>query len=202
MALDTATLCCYTFVRMQYRTLDNDNLAGMQEGVIADALDMVRARIAHIEKERAEFGRALESAREEERLLTRLLALRRGAAPAETDGRKPEVQSPAQPDPGPMAAEPKQPAVQAVVRELAVAGRPLHISDLMRLLRDHGVQVPGAGTQANLITHLRRDPRLVRPSRGMYGLAAWGLENMPATTRQKRRTRRAHATAAKERTQP
>lgn len=200
MPLDTAALRCYTFVRMQSGTLDNDNLAGMQEGVIADALDMVRARIAHIEKERAELGRALEAAREEERLVTRLLALRRGAAPAEADGRKPEVQSPAQPGPGPMAAEPKQPAVQVVIRELAVAGRPLHISDLMRLLRDHGVRVPGAGTQANLITHLRRDTRIVRPSRGMYGLAAWGLENMPTAKRQKRRTRRVRSTAATERT--
>jgi hypothetical protein len=95
----------------------------------------------------------------------------------------------------------KHPAVEAVARELASAGRPVHISDLMRLLREAQVQIPGAGTQANLITHLRRDPRLVRPSRGMYGLAAWGLENMPMVAGRKRRRRRVRSQTNRKETQ-
>jgi hypothetical protein len=76
-----------------------------------------------------------------------------------------------------------------IIGELSAAGRPLHISDLMRLLRDRNIAIPGAGNQANLITYLRRDGRLVRPSRGMYALSAWGLENMPVHASKKRRIR-------------
>jgi hypothetical protein len=69
---------------------------------------------------------------------------------------------------------------------------------LVRLLCQRGIPIPGAGTQANLITHLRRDPRLVRPSRGMYGLSVWGLENMPTGLRQRRKKRlRATATGSR-----
>jgi hypothetical protein len=71
----------------------------------------------------------------------------------------------------------------------------------MRLLREAEVQIPGAGTQANLITHLRRDPRFVRPSRGMYGLSEWGLENMPTPTRRKRRRKRVRVTLPNKRTE-
>jgi hypothetical protein len=53
------------------------------------------------------------------------------------------------------------------------AHRPLHISELMRLLADQGVSLPGGGAQANFITYLRRDERFVRPARGMYALAEW-----------------------------
>ena len=76
-----------------------------------------------------------------------------------------------------------------VVEELRSSGRPLHISDLMRLLTLRQLRIPGAGAQANLITYLRRDPRIVRAARGMYALAEWGIEAMPATRRHKRRRR-------------
>jgi hypothetical protein len=85
--------------------------------------------------------------------------------------------------------------LQAVIDELSSSGRPMHISDLMRLLALGKVVIPGAGTQANLITYLRRDPRFVRASRGMYALAEWGIDAMPPTRRRKRRKRgRARAT--------
>jgi hypothetical protein len=186
-------------------TEDLENSEGVSETTIANALEAIRARISHLDRQRAELERALGAAREEERLLLRLLALRRGIAP--------EANAQAMPGEGPdnfsakestrieRAEEADHPAVQAVLRELAGAGRPLHLSELMRLLRERQVQIPGAGTQANLITHLRRDPRLVRPSRGMYGLSAWGLENMPTTTRQKRRRKRVRSKAATKRTE-
>jgi hypothetical protein len=164
----------------------------MTEIMITEALEGVQARISRAEEERAGLERTIAAAREEERLLQRLLALRRGATPAE-DGRAiataHEGEAGSAEQEGAVAAShhTKHPSVEAVVRELISAARPLHISDLMRLLREGGVQIPGAGTQANLITHLRREPRLVRPSRGMYGLAEWGLKNMPPAKRRKRR---------------
>jgi hypothetical protein len=177
----------------------------MSEIVIAKALEGVRARISRAEHERVEIERTITVAREEEGLLQRLLDLRRGAAPTENataraaQDSKPRTTDQFQPMEN--ADDGKHPAVQAVVRELAGAGRPIHISELMRLLRDAQVQIPGAGTQANLITHLRRDPRLVRPSRGMYGLSAWGLENMPTTTNRKRRRKHVRSAATTGRTE-
>ena len=175
----------------------------MTEGVIANALQEIQARISRAEHERAELDRAIAAAREEEQLLLRLLALRRGIPAAEDGSVVGQIAQadPEQPRSTDTDERSKHPAVYAVVRELAQAGRPLHISDLMRILREAQVQIPGAGTQANLITHLRRDPRLVRPSRGMYGLSAWGLENMPTTSHRKRRRRRARSAAATERTE-
>ena len=175
----------------------------MNEELIERALEIVRERLSKSEQERAELDRAITAAREEERLLLRLLALRKGAEPAEGGattaayvGSATGMENPHETDD---IANSKHPAVQAVIRELATAGRSLHISELMRLLHDKHVPIPGAGTQANLITHLRRDPRLVRPSRGMYALAAWGLENMPATVRRKKRKRRVRSSIARER---
>ncbi len=171
---------------------DGGDLDGMSEDAITKALEAVRARASRAEQERAELERIIAAAREERRLLERLLALRRGAA-AGSDGRPSEQKQ--HDTPPATTSEARHPAVQAVIEELTAAGRPLHISELMRLLRDRNVPIPGSGTQANLITHLRRDGRLVRPSRGMYGLAAWGLENMPATARKRRRRKHIRSTA-------
>jgi hypothetical protein len=177
----------------------------MTESMITNALEQIRVRISRAEQERAELERAITAAKEEERLLLQLLALRRGAVPIEGGGsvvpQEPEMPMAEPTRPILNAEERKHPAVEAVVQELAAAGRPLHISDLMRLLHERQVRVPGAGTQANLITHIRRDHRVVRPSRGMYGLSAWGLENMPTTAHRKRRRKRRRSAAATERTE-
>jgi len=173
--------------------------------VIREGLEEVRARISRAEDDRAKLEQTITALREEERLLQRLLALRCGAVPTENGGgqvdQDSEIPTFLQLRPTRNAQDGRHPAVQAVVRELAGAGRPLHISELMRLLRDAQVQIPGAGTQANLITHLRRDPRLVRPSRGMYGLSEWGLENMPATPHPKRSRKRVRSATARARTE-
>jgi hypothetical protein len=168
--------------------------AAIKDKTIQDALEVVRSRIGQAERERAELERRIASDREEEKLLTRLLALRRGEPPTvpkdePTDVAKATPVSQGHLDHLAVKGDTPNPAVRAVVEELVSAGRPLHISELMRLLGDKKVPIPGAGTQANLITHLRRDPRLVRPSRGMYGLVEWGLEAMPAGRRQRRRKR-------------
>lgn len=164
-----------------------DDFGLMSEDMIAKSLEASRARIARAERERADLDRMIAAEREEERLLERLLALRRGGTVAVNGGATHEEQQRLKSGAGGDAS--KHPAVHAVMEELAATGRPVHISELMRLLQHRKVTIPGAGTQANLITHLRRDARLVRPSRGMYGLAAWGLENMPTPGRRRRRKR-------------
>lgn len=166
----------------------------INEGTLSAALEEIHARIAELESERAGLDRLLAAAHEEEQLLVQYMALRTGRVT------QADVTKIAEPAHARNCREPKQPSVEAVVRELAAAGRPLHISDLMRLLRDANVQIPGAGAQANLITHLRRDDRLIRPSRGMYALTAWGLPSMPSKPSRKRRKRRVVSTS-KQRTE-
>jgi len=156
----------------------------MSEEDITKALEAVRMHASRAEQERSDLDRVIAAAHEEQRLLERLLALRRGRAP-ESDGKLAE-QKQYDIHPG-ASAEVRHPVVREVIRQLATAGRPVHISELMRVLRDSNVPIPGSGTQANLITHLRRDERVVRPSRGMYGLAEWGLTNMQAARRRRRR---------------
>lgn len=161
----------------------------MTDDVIVEALRVVRERVASAEVERANLERSLAAAREEERLLQRLLSLRKGeGATVEAS-----ASEPAKPAPVATKVESAHPAVQAVVDELSAGKAPLHISDLMRRLAEKKVEIPGSGTQANLISHLRRDQRLVRPSRGMYALAEWGLEAMPAGKRRRRRHKRKRA---------
>ncbi len=183
---------------MQLMDEDTERPGTISEGAIKKALEEIQARIAKALESRAELERTIAGAREEERLLKRLLALKHhresfeGNSEANPIG---DLQLPEHPD----GTDPGHPVIQAVVEELASAGRPLHISDLMRLLRERMVEVPGAGTQANLITYLRRDSRIVRPSRGMYGLAAWGLEDMPIVEKSRRIRKHVRSATASER---
>ena len=59
----------------------------------------------------------------------------------------------------------------AVRAMLAKAGKPLHIGELMEGLEKKGVELPGEGKAANLISYLRRMDDVVRLYRGVYGLA-------------------------------
>jgi len=194
-----ARLHCYKDVSMQHTATEErempsteEEIGVMSEEAISRALEAAKARLARAERERAELDRVIAAAREEEQLLQRLLALRRDGAAADvaistiaTDQRSSRF-----------GIERTQPVVAAVIQELEAAKRPLHISELMRLLRERNVAIPGSGAQANLITHLRRDDRLVRPSRGMYGLAEWGLQSMPPTRRKRRRRKKMRSTVA------
>ena len=174
------------------------DIVRLSEEAILDALELAKTRAAEAERERAELDRVIAAAREEQRLLQRLLDIRRGViGPQEPNTNHAQVSESPITEVQVSLPSSKHPSVQAVIDELATAARPLHISELMRLLRDRGVMIPGAGTQANLIAHLRRDRRLLRTSRGMYGLTAWGLQRMEPATRVRRRRRRVRATAAK-----
>src|SRR5437899_1539495 len=126
--------------------------AKLEEGITT-----IKARIAREESERDALNKRIAADREEEKLLGRLLALRRGEPAVPTTV-------------GPLAVQPENvdhdksdgglnnSLVTTVIEELSSAGRPIHISELMRILHARKVQLPGAGTQANVIVHLRRDP--------------------------------------------
>src|SRR6516165_9561021 len=108
----------------------------MTEGVIANALQEIQARILRAEHERAELDRAIAAAQEEEQLLLRLLGLRQGTVTAEANpGPKGDTSTRAAGESLQDKEVEKHPAVQAVISELAEVGRPLHVSDLMRRLR-------------------------------------------------------------------
>ena len=82
------------------------------------------------------------------------------------------------------AESPKRAALLAAVMDvLASRGKPVHIGELMTALQERGVEIPGSGQQANVIAHISRDERIVRPKRGFYALSEWGLSNGAAPKR-------------------
>jgi hypothetical protein len=165
--------------------MNDDSGDPMPTAAIERALEIIRRRINDGENQCATLRERIAADHEEEQLLSRILAIRRGDS----------IQAQHASSTGPLIQRMPEPRLadtllNAVIDELTSAGRPLHISDLMRLLALRKVAIPGAGTQANLITYLRRDGRFVRASRGMYALAEWGIDAMPPTRRRKRRKRR------------
>lgn len=155
----------------------------LNESELSEALTAVRDRLQIIEARLEQLEQAAVKARKEEHLLEGLLALRRGDDPSSEP--RASLQLPT-----------KNGAVHADVVEETIAllreeHRPMHISELMASLQEKKVRIPGSGQQANLISYLRRDERIVRPSRGVYGLREWGLKDAikPKRTR-KRGTKR------------
>lgn len=154
----------------------------MPNEAIENALAVIRQRIDEQEREYAELAKRIAAGKEEEHLLRRILAVRRGEGPTGSIASQNKSEHTAvKPGSGGL--------LDIVAEELRLAGRPLHISDLMRLLGLRHMKIPGAGTQANLITYMRRDQRFIRAARGVYALAEWGLDEMPPSRRRKRRRR-------------
>lgn len=143
---------------------------------LAQELDAVRERNQVLEARLEQLNQALLSGRREEALLEDLLELRRGGGGSRTPGKASAI-PPANVS-APKTAHVLHPVVVASMDALNRAGRPLHIQELMNTLEQKGVEIPGSGDQANLISYLRRDPRIVRPARGLYGLKVWGLEDI------------------------
>jgi hypothetical protein len=151
--------------------------------LLTEALARARERVGQLKARMADLNQALASAHEEEVLLERLLTIHQERAVGRTD-----VEQKTPPAGEVTAGSAGATALmEQVLAVLAEAGRPLHISELMRLLRERQTPIPGSGTQANVIAHLRRHPEIVRPSRGMYGLSVWGLEEMTPQKKGKRR---------------
>jgi hypothetical protein len=83
--------------------------------------------------------------------------------------------------------------LDTVIEILSDAGKPMQIQALMGAVKERDVRIPGKGAQANLIAVISRDARIVRPERGYYGLADWGLVDSRSGSRPKRRRRQAGA---------
>lgn len=168
--------------------IERTQAEGLSDGLLTAALEAARQRSAEVDQQVSEMLHERDVVRREVELLEELLAVRQGnlgsrftASSVETgeaDGAGRATRT--------RARRPHS-AVTAAIAELERAGHPLHISELMRLLEERDVEIPGSGQQANLIAHLTRSPAVVRPSRGMYGLTAWGLEDKARLKPAKRR---------------
>lgn len=173
---------------------NEDEHKALPEGLLTEALKDARARARQIEEEVARLSAELDVAQREVELLQELLAVRRGDAENRNSG-----QSAYRTTGEPRTKRPSgrtHPAVAAAITELEKAGRPLHISELMKSLREDGVRIPGSGQQANLIAHLMRNSQIVRPSRGIYALASWGIEEKPTVKPAARRRVRGRSKAS------
>jgi hypothetical protein len=85
---------------------------------------------------------------------------------------------------------PKAGLIEVVLSILRQNGKPMHIQDLFSAVYERGVVIPGKGEPANLISHIRLAPAIVRPVRGMYGLREWGLADKPATSKRRKHMRK------------
>lgn len=161
---------------------------GVSDTDLEAAAEHARQVVTELEGKAAALAGKLDAAREEVQLFTQLLALRRGDSDGDADRLGAEAE-PSAPEPSRKGttAGAGHPVVLEAMRELAAAGHPLHISELMDRLRARSVTIPGAGKQANLIAHMTRSEDIVRPKRGMYALATWDL---PEAEPLKRSTRR------------
>jgi hypothetical protein len=79
---------------------------------------------------------------------------------------------------------------------LRAAAKPTHYRQLLILLAERSIYVPGKDPGANLIAHIARDPRFVRTGRGVYALTEWpsvrpasGAGKRKRATSSKRRTK-------------
>jgi hypothetical protein len=151
--------------------------SALSDEMLRAALEAARRRHHELEAQLSALAAERDGVRREAALLEQLMAVRRGeelergldSLDGEERSRKPHS------------------IVSEALQELERAARPLHISELMSLLEQRGVRIPGSGQQANLISHLTRDPRIVRPSRGMYALASAGFEEKPKLKPAKKR---------------
>jgi len=156
--------------------VSQDDADRIGEELLAQALEAADHKEHHIEQEIARLTGKLSSVRRERQLLRELLAVRRGETLTGDHAGGPSV---AKSEEAPNPPARVHPVVDAAVSELEKAGRPLHISELMQLLAASEVNIPGSGQAANLISHLTRDSRVQRPSRGMYALTEWDREESP-----------------------
>ena len=119
---------------------DRDGSGEITTAAIQRARIAVRQRLKAAECQREELDSLIEAAKTEEGLLDQLLSLRRGdaevASVTANDARPTPRRSSA-----PSKRKSKHPAVEAAMDELTKATRPLHISDLMRLLYEREVTI-------------------------------------------------------------
>jgi hypothetical protein len=78
------------------------------------------------------------------------------------------------PEIAPISATGRNEIQEHTYQILRESGKPMHVSEIKARLIDRAVPIPGRGTDANIIVHLRRAPRVFeRKARGTYGLLEW-----------------------------
>jgi hypothetical protein len=165
------------------------------EDVLLRSIDALKAEVA---ASRAEMARLADDVRRGERelQLLRELARLRGLTvegiteSTETDQASSSLAAASHRADHDEGSNRRDPLIEAVVEILRGSGAPMHIQDLVGRVREAGVQIPGSGSSANLIGHIRGSAEIVRPVRGMYALREWGLEDRQSArqTRRRRRT--------------
>lgn len=161
--------------------------SGLSQAALREALQASHDRAAELEVEIAAKVEEMKAARDEADLLKQLLLIRKGGASDERPAKKASAGKESVHTTRHGARS--HPVVGEAIKELAATGHPLHISELMERLKARDVRIPGAGKQANLIAHLTRADDVVRPSRGIYGLASWDLPKPPVRRAKRRRVR-------------
>jgi hypothetical protein len=158
---------------------------------IEEAVATVRTREGKLNRARLK----LTEAEHELRLLIELAELRSVELPAAAlELRSQQVAPQAGTGLGSRSPRSRAALLDAVVEILAKEGQPMQIQGLMSAVRERQLAIPGQGSQANLIAVISRDPRIVRPQRGYYGLAEWGLKDtQPAKGRRAKRRGRSGA---------
>jgi hypothetical protein len=153
-------------------------------------MQSARSRSRTLELHIDQLRKELQSSRAEEALLGNLLAVRRGKADQNELENAGAVATNPNLRVASVEARSSHPLVAATIGELERSGKPLHIGQIMAALQQSGVSIPGAGSQANLISYLRRDARIVRPTRGIYALTEWGFKSAGVGRRKRARKKR------------
>lgn len=150
------------------------------------ALDRIKSRVNDTEKQIAILEDTLVKAKKEQHLLEALASLRRGeqSSTEYTDLKRLSILSDEVP-----FSQSSNSVADAAVAALKDQERPMHIGEIMTVMKDQKVKLPGQGTQANLISCLTRDDRIMRTARGIYALSEWGLEEMHVPKRGSRKKR-------------
>src|SRR5262245_44923636 len=141
--------CNASEVRMENQPENADHSLSLK--LLQDALSDLEQKCLTYVEQIEELTRCLAATREEKAIIEKLITLRKeGATSAIELSRS-----------GHRAIEAQgghfqsgHPIMELVVDVLVQAQGPIHISELMRLLKEKNALIPGAGTQANLISYL------------------------------------------------
>lgn len=159
---------------------DKHSLEQLQQwaAAIEKEIERIRGDIAPLEQ-------SLETAQERLDLIRRLIRLTEGTQTApRRAARSHKSLSSGDTAPAPAGKQDLETHLEKILSE---AGKPMHISEIRQALVDLAIPLPGRGDEANIIVRLRRAPqRFTRTGRGMYALAALGLNAIPPTRRRRR----------------
>ncbi len=135
-------------------------------------LDELKRWEAELDLEKEGVGRELEPLLNRREQLIQKLELVRRLIDVESATPLAPTQSPvAENGKGALTTGNSGSQIQMAVREILEEHGSMHIRDIRTALVERGVAIPGKGTDANVIVHLRRAPEVfARKTRGTYSL--------------------------------